>query len=421
MKKLTTLILMVVVCGAVWAQTYDKITLTGAYSQIRFEPVGLSNYYLGTKSQDGIALGLWGGSENAWLTYWKEGSGDMIIHKGNISLNNGNILLQSEKYLGYTAVAGSIYKIGLKKTGVQSYSGGSELPWNDALTIESDALITFHETDANVIRGWMDVNNNKFIWSGRVGVGTSNPTSNLDVNGSTTIRNRLQIGNVSSAWLGDVITGYSNGINVTDAAIFVPVNLNSASDLRLYIPDDGNDAFSIWGNTCGGGNCSDLNAASQVARFEGNGRASFFGDVTVDATLDVNGNIKAHEIEVTLAAMQDLQLNGTLAANKITYTANGNTADFVFEDNYQLKDLSEVEAFIKTNKHLPEIPSAEEMEKAGVNLAEMNKLLLMKVEELTLYSIELEKRDKAIIEKLECELKEQKAELQLIKEMILSK
>jgi predicted RNase H-like nuclease (RuvC/YqgF family) len=98
--------------------------------------------------------------------------------------------------------------------------------------------------------------------------------------------------------------------------------------------------------------------------------------------------------------MQDLQLNGTLAANNITYTANGNTADFVFEDNYQLKDLSEVEAFIKSNKHLPEVPSAAEMEEAGVNLAEMNKLLLMKVEELTLYAIE----QKAEVERLKAEV-----------------
>ncbi len=128
------------------------------------------------------------------------------------------------------------------------------------------------------------------------------------------------------------------------------------------------------------------------------------GTTTPSAKLDVAGNIKAREIEVTLAAMQDLQLNGTLAANNITYTANGNTADFVFEDNYHLKDLSEVEAFIKANKHLPEIPSAAEMEEAGVNLAEMNKLLLMKVDELTLYSIELEKevtRQKEEVEKVE--------------------
>jgi hypothetical protein len=144
------------------------------------------------------------------------------------------------------------------------------------------------------------------------------------------------------------------------------------------------------------------------------------GTTSPSATLDVAGNIKAHEIEVTLAAMQDLQLNGTLAANNITYTANGNTADFVFEDNYHLKDLTEVEAFIKTNKHLPEIPSATEMEEAGVNLAEMNKLLLMKVEELTLYSIEQEKKIEKLaennkrIEKIECELTDIKALLKSI-------
>ncbi len=106
------------------------------------------------------------------------------------------------------------------------------------------------------------------------------------------------------------------------------------------------------------------------------------------AKLDVAGNIKAQEIEVTLASMEDLQLNGTLAANNITVKANGQTADFVFEEDYNLKDLTEVEDFIKTNKHLPEIPSATEMEEKGVNLAEMNKLLLQKIEELTLYSIQ---------------------------------
>jgi hypothetical protein len=81
---------------------------------------------------------------------------------------------------------------------------------------------------------------------------------------------------------------------------------------------------------------------------------------------------------------------GSIIATEIKVESTGG-ADFVFEPNYHLKDLTEVEAFIKTNKHLPDIPSAAEMEEAGVNLAEMNKLLLMKVEELTLYSIEQEK------------------------------
>lgn len=115
------------------------------------------------------------------------------------------------------------------------------------------------------------------------------------------------------------------------------------------------------------------------------------GTLNPVAKLDVAGNIKAHEIEVTLASIDDMRLNGTLAANNITYTANGQTADHVFEEDYNLRSLNEIETFIKTNKHLPDVPSAKEMEEQGVNLAEMNKLLLQKLEELTLYVIQQQK------------------------------
>ncbi len=103
-------------------------------------------------------------------------------------------------------------------------------------------------------------------------------------------------------------------------------------------------------------------------------------------------------------------VDGLLEAKEIKVT-NAPGADFVFEDNYHLKDLSEVEAFIKANRHLPEIPSAAEMEEAGVNLAEMNKLLLMKVEELTLYAIE----QKAVAEKNEAEVDRLKAEMEEVR------
>lgn len=76
---------------------------------------------------------------------------------------------------------------------------------------------------------------------------------------------------------------------------------------------------------------------------------------------------------------------------EVLVSAEGNTADFVFDDDYNLRDLGEVEAFIKENRHLPDIPKAEIMEAEGVNLAEMNKLLLMKLEELTLYMIRQQK------------------------------
>ncbi|WP_420574141.1 hypothetical protein [Kordia sp.] len=71
--------------------------------------------------------------------------------------------------------------------------------------------------------------------------------------------------------------------------------------------------------------------------------------------------------------------------------ASGVWADYVFKSDYNLKPLEEVEAFINTNGHLPNVPSATEVEKEGVNLGEMDAKLLEKIEELTLYVIELKK------------------------------
>ncbi|MDK2841777.1 MAG: hypothetical protein PWQ17_1282, partial [Anaerophaga sp.] len=115
---------------------------------------------------------------------------------------------------------------------------------------------------------------------------------------------------------------------------------------------------------------------------------------------DAAGNIGVG-VEVPQAK---LDVNGDIRATEIRVEANGNTADFVFDENYDLKELEEVEAFIKKNKHLPDIPSAEELEASGVNLAEMNKLLLQKIEELTLYVIEKNKD----VEELELKFNNQK-------------
>lgn len=75
-------------------------------------------------------------------------------------------------------------------------------------------------------------------------------------------------------------------------------------------------------------------------------------------------------------------------------------ADYVFEPDYRLRSLSEVEAFVKENKHLPEVPSAADVEaNEGVELGAMNVLLLKKVEELTLYTIQQEKEISALTER----------------------
>jgi hypothetical protein len=64
---------------------------------------------------------------------------------------------------------------------------------------------------------------------------------------------------------------------------------------------------------------------------------------------------------------------------------------FIFDDEYSLMSLEDLEKHIKTNKHLPGIPSAEEIENNGLMLGETQKLMMQKIEELTLYIIELKK------------------------------
>ena len=87
-----------------------------------------------------------------------------------------------------------------------------------------------------------------------------------------------------------------------------------------------------------------------------------------------------------------LDVCGTIRAKEVLIDLNGSCPDYVFEQNYNLMSLSDLKAYIDTNKHLPEIPSAKETEENGINLSEMNMMLLKKVEELTLYILQLEER-----------------------------
>ncbi|PZU80016.1 MAG: hypothetical protein DI529_16995 [Chryseobacterium sp.] len=82
---------------------------------------------------------------------------------------------------------------------------------------------------------------------------------------------------------------------------------------------------------------------------------------------------------------------------KVEIAAENGWADYVFAKDYKLMPLKEVESYISTNGHLPEVPSTEEAIQNGIELKAMNILLLKKVEELTLHLIEQDKR----IEELE--------------------
>lgn len=87
---------------------------------------------------------------------------------------------------------------------------------------------------------------------------------------------------------------------------------------------------------------------------------------------------------------EKLSVKGKIRAQEIKVEGN-NWPDYVFENDYKNVSLSEIEKFIKINKHLPEMPSVAQVKEDGISLGEMNAKLLKKVEELTLHMIQQEK------------------------------
>ena len=119
---------------------------------------------------------------------------------------------------------------------------------------------------------------------GKVGIGTVSPRGALDLNGA------LYFGGGSSP--SNIPTNM--GVHSSDAALLIATNTSSVTDLRLYLEDDYNDMFSIWGGSCTGGGCNDLSKSSKAHSFTGGGDAYHKGNLGVGvapgAKLHVAGN-----------------------------------------------------------------------------------------------------------------------------------
>jgi hypothetical protein len=99
-----------------------------------------------------------------------------------------------------------------------------------------------------------------------------------------------------------------------------------------------------------------------------------------------------------------LGVNGNAIFNRVVVKQYPNWPDYIFEENYPLGSLHDLEQYIQQNGHLPEVPSTKEVEKAGLDVGDNQVILLKKIEELTLYIINQNKR----LEACEKELKELK-------------
>jgi hypothetical protein len=126
--------------------------------------------------------------------------------------------------------------------------------------------------------------------------------------------------------------------------------------------------------------------------------------------------ISANKIQMAISPNGNASLQGKFEAKEVKVTLTP-TADFVFETDYNLPKLEDVEKHIKEKKHLPEIVSAKVMEKEGVNIGEFQIKLLQKIEELTLYSIDQNKKIKQLQEENKV-LQSQSKEIEELKKQV---
>jgi hypothetical protein len=125
------------------------------------------------------------------------------------------------------------------------------------------------------------------------------------------------------------------------------------------------------------------------------------GTYSPNAKLHINGTQLIGGTTDRIATGYSLSVKGKIIAEEVKVQLYASWPDYVFGKNYKLLPLDELEESINKNKHLPNIPSAAEVEKDGISLGDMNKRLMEKVEELTLYIIDLNKKNNALAEKVQ--------------------
>jgi hypothetical protein len=272
------------------------------------------------------------------------------------------------------------------------YTGDGSLSSNRLVTMASRSLQFKSNSSTFFINGT----------TGYTGINTTTPTQYLDVNGNikglTGFFNRfgingsyyptnteriraslaLSAGTIVDPGGAGTFTFMDMGTSNMEPAPLIWLDLtnrDNMSRLRFRAVQGGDSNFLLYDKNqqinfqiVDYGNDHTVLTMPKANSYLGIGTTSFT-DGTDTFKLSVDGNIRAKRIKV--------------------YTT---WADYVFEDNYDLPTLPEVEQYIKENGHLQDIPSAAEVEEKGIELGEMNKLLLQKIEELTLYTIELNKQ-----------------------------
>ncbi len=216
--------------------------------------------------------------------------------------------------------------------------------------------------------------------AGNMGVGTQTPSAKLDVNGTLNVNGTAN----ASSYISSTISSNEGGgfglINPLKTAA------DAASLWRIYNMTTayGSNSLQFWAYS----NTANLGAKLTITDAGNMG----IGITTPAAKLDVAGNVRIGTVNMPAGYRLYVEQGILTEKVKVALKSSSNWADHVFAPGYALPPLSEVEAFVKQNGHLPGIPSAETLIKeGGVDVNNMFARQLEKIEELTLYLISIKK------------------------------
>ncbi|MEL6987358.1 MAG: hypothetical protein AAGK97_05960, partial [Bacteroidota bacterium] len=370
-------------------------------------------------------------------------SADNVLHIGvteSKSLIKGDFAADSLRINGRLAVSGKV-KLGsdgnapspgeLRFTGsdFQGYDGGG---WK-SLTVGGAG-----DTD------WTQGTNRIFNVPDNVGVGTSNPNAKLEVLSSTENNGVDAIFKILTPdefnFPNPPIPGYemlfdANEIDVNGLGLgFSHMYVQSNSNGNLYLTEGGGTVYAqgttngpfkmlVEGNDNVVTQDADRGALAirtanstgimlldnneiDVSDFEGQNDHLFVQSNTNGNTYLVTGGGKIGVGTTNIPADYRMALDGNLIAEEVRVQLSGDWPDYVFEEDYQLQSLAKVESYIEKQGHLPGVPSAKVVEQEGHHLGAIQRTLLEKIEELTLYTIQQQKEIetlKAQIQKIQKE------------------
>ncbi len=334
----------------------------------------------------GLELQTNSGSTNAPAIRWQDDSG--IYYAGIRGQSDGSIQFGT----GWLSEVMRMTPEGLSVSGILKSTGAYTLESANPTLILKEEGIADNDFDIQVNNGdfkILKVDDARSVFedvftildNSTVGIGTSLPNGRLEIKGNS---------GVYSDFAGyEGITSSNFLPNGKEPTLVISENLAGT-----LIPATGGQVTYRGGISFGRGGPGIYSINPNPAG------SAYYGEIRFHTTywdgsnysnadrmvIKLNGNIGIG----TTTPTNKLEVNGKIRSKEVIVEATG-WPDYVFEADYDLPTLAEIEAFIKANKHLPEVPSAKQVEENGLTLGEMNALLLKKIEELTLHTIAIKK------------------------------